>query len=148
MRIGIPNGFGLAAEVGLFAIVSLMMVTFGVTAIASNQIVINITSLTFMLPMGLSIATSIRVAQAKGKGDHIASRYSGYTGIIICVLTTALIGIIFITYGAELVSFYSEDLKVQKLAVELLLMSAIFQLSDGMQVGAIGALRGLSLIHI
>ena len=143
LSIGIPNGFGIAAEVGLFAVVSLLMGTFGVTAIAGHQVAINIASVTFMLPMGLSIAISIRVGQAKGRGDYVATRYIGYAGIILSVLIMAVTATVFVNFPEMIVALYSDDPDVRSLAVQLLYMAAIFQLSDGMQVGALGALRGL-----
>ncbi|MDB3917918.1 MATE family efflux transporter, partial [bacterium] len=143
LRIGIPNGFGIAAEVGLFAMVSLLMGTFGVTAIAGHQVAINIASVTFMLPMGLSIAISIRVGQAKGRGDYVATRYIGYAGIILSVLIMAVTATVFVNFPEMIVALYSDDPDVRSLAVQLLYMAAVFQLSDGMQVGALGALRGL-----
>ncbi|MCH2266588.1 MAG: MATE family efflux transporter [SAR324 cluster bacterium] len=143
LRIGLPNGFGLAAEVGMFAMVSLLMGTFGVTAIAGHQVAINIASVTFMLPMGLSIAISIRVGQAKGRGDYVDTRYIGYAGIILSILIMAVTASVFILIPEKIVGLYSDDANVRTLAVQLLYMAAIFQLSDGMQVGALGALRGL-----
>jgi len=143
LRIGIPNGFGIAAEVGLFAMVSLLMGTFGVTAIAGHQVAINIAAVTFMLPMGLSFAISIRVGQAKGRGDYVATRFTGYAGIILCILITAVTAAVFVNFPEMIVALYSDDQEVRSLAVQLLYMAAVFQLSDGMQVGALGALRGL-----
>lgn len=86
LRVGLPSGFSLAAEVGMFAMVSLLMGTFGVTAIAGHQIAINVASLTFMVPMGLSIAITIRVGQAKGRDNCREARYVGYAGILLCIL--------------------------------------------------------------
>ena len=143
LRIGIPNGFGIAAEVGLFATVSLLMGTFGVTAIAGHQVAISVASLTFMLPMGLSIAISIRVGQAKGRGNYVDTRYIGYAGILLSILIMFVTATFFILFPEVIVALYSDDLEVRTLAVQLLYMAAIFQLSDGMQVGALGALRGL-----
>ena len=143
LRIGLPNGFGLGAEVGLFAMVSLLMGTFGVTAIAGHQVAISVASLTFMLPMGLSIAISIRVGQAKGRGNYVETRYIGYAGILLSILIMFVTATFFILFPEVIVALYSDDLEVRTLAVQLLYMAAIFQLSDGMQVGALGALRGL-----
>ena len=70
LRIGIPNGFSLTAEVGLFAIVSLMIGTFGATAMSGHQIAINIASVAYMVPLGLSVAISIRVGKAKGSQNY------------------------------------------------------------------------------
>jgi putative efflux protein, MATE family len=143
LRIGLPNGFSLAAETGMFAMVSLLMGTFGVSAIAGHQIAINVASLTFMIPMGLSIAITIRVGQAKGRDNCIEARYIGYAGILLCIIVMTVSASIFVIVPEMIVGLYTEDLQVQTLAIQLLYMAAIFQLSDGMQVGALGALRGL-----
>ena len=143
LRVGLPSGFSLAAEVGMFAMVSLLMGTFGVTAIAGHQIAINVASLTFMVPMGLSIAITIRVGQAKGRDNCREARYVGYAGILLCILVMAVTATIFILVPEMIVGLYTDDVHVRTLAAQLLYMAAIFQLSDGMQVGAMGALRGL-----
>ena len=143
LRIGIPNGFSLTAEVGMFAVVSLMIGTFGATAISGHQIAINIASVAFMIPLGLSIAISIRVGRAKGSGNSKDTGYIGFTGIILCIIFTALTASIFILVPEYIIGLYTSEGNVRILAVQLLYMAAIFQLSDGMQVGALGALRGL-----
>ncbi len=143
LKIGLPHGFGVAAETGLFTVVSLMMGTFGVTAIAGHQIAINVASLTFMVPMGLSIAISIRVGLAKGKSNFKEAQYIGRVGILLCILLMAVSALVFILFPEMIVKFYTDDLNLKNQAINLLFMAAIFQLSDGMQVGALGALRGL-----
>jgi len=143
LRIGMPHGFGVAAETGLFTAVSLMMGIFGVTAIAGHQIAINIASLTFMVPMGLSIAISIRVGMAKGKSNYKEAQYIGRVGVLLCILLMSLAALVFILVPGTIIKFYTDDLNVKNQAISLLFMAAIFQISDGMQVGALGALRGL-----
>jgi len=143
LRIGVPHGCGVAAETGLFTAVSLMMATFGVTAIAGHQIAINVASLTFMVPMGLSIAISIRVGLAKGKSNFKEAQYIGRVGVLLCTLLMSFAALVFILVPELIVKFYTDDLHVKKQAISLLFMAAIFQISDGMQVGALGALRGL-----
>ena len=96
-----------------------------------------------MIPMGLSLAITIRVGQAKGRDKCIEARYIGYAGILLCIIVMAVSASIFVTVPEMIVGLYTEDLQVQTLAIQLLYMAAIFQLSDGMQVGALGALRGL-----
>lgn len=143
LRIGLPHGLGFAAETALFTSVSLMMATFGVTAIAGHQIALNVASLTFMVPMGVSIAISIRLGHAKGRGNLKEMSYVGFSGILLCILLMAITAVAIFLLSEKIAGFYTEDLDVINLAVNLLYMAAIFQLSDGMQVGALGALRGL-----
>jgi len=143
LRIGVPHGFGVAAETGLFTAVSLMMGIFGVTAIAGHQIAINVASLTFMIPMGLSIAISIRVGLAKGKSNYKEVQYIARVGVFLCILLMSLAALVFIFVPEMIIKFYTDDFNVKNQAISLLFMAAIFQISDGMQVGALGALRGL-----
>jgi len=143
LKIGVPHGMGVAAETGLFTIVSLFIGTFGVTAIAGHQIALNVASVTFMVPMGLSIAISIRVGQAIGKGNYGEMNYAGYTGILLCALFMIFTAGVFVLVPEVIVGLYTDDFKVRNLAVNLLYLAAVFQISDGLQVGALGALRGL-----
>ena len=110
---------------------------------SGHQIAINIASVTFMVPLGLSIAISIRVGRAKGSGNYTDARYIGFAGIFLCIIVMTVTASMFILVPEHIVGFYTYEENVQKLAVQLLYMAAIFQLSDGMQVGALGALRGL-----
>jgi MATE family multidrug resistance protein len=73
----------------------------------------------------------------------VSTRYTGYAGIILCILITAVTAAVFVNFPEMIVALYSDDQEVRSLAVQLLYMAAVFQLSDGMQVGALGALRGL-----
>ena len=143
LRVGMPHGLGIAAETGLFTAVSLIIGTFGVNAVAGHQIAINVASLTFMIPMGISIAISIRVGLAIGKYNFKDAEYIGRIGIFICVSIMAISSLVFIMIPEIIVKFYTDDTNLNQQAVKLIYMAAIFQISDGMQVGALGALRGL-----
>ena len=96
-----------------------------------------------MVPLGLSIAISIRVGRAKGSGNPKDARYIGFAGIFLCIIVMTVTASIFILVPEHIVGIYTYEENVQTLAVQLLYMAAIFQLSDGIQVGALGALRGL-----
>ena len=89
LRIGLPSGLSIAAETSMFAMVSLLIGTFGATAMSGHQIAINIASVTFMVPLGLSIAISIRVGRAKGSGDSKDARYIGFAGIFLCIIAVS-----------------------------------------------------------
>jgi len=143
LKIGIPHGLGIAAETGLFSSVSLLIGTFGVNAVAGHQIAINLASLTFMVPMGLSIAISIRVGLSKGKSNFSEAKYIGEVGILLCVILMTVSALIFFLMPELFVEFYTDDIILKNQAIQLIYMAAIFQISDGVQVGALGALRGL-----
>ena len=142
LRLGLPMGGGALAEVGAFSSIALFVGRFGAAEIASHQIALNIASLMFMLPMGISSALTIRVGQALGAGDPRSARYVAWTGVAIG-LAIAILAIPLILVSREtIVSVYSPDLEVRRIAGSLMLFAAIWQLADATQVIALGALRG------
>lgn len=143
LRVGLPNGFSTATEVGLFAVVALMMGTLGATSMAAHQIAINVAALTFMIPLGLSTAITARVGLAMGRGKIRQARNLGFSGTLLCALIMAGTACMYISVPHWIVGFYTNVPAVAGLAEDLIFMAAVFQLSDGLQVGALGALRGL-----
>jgi MATE family multidrug resistance protein len=142
-RIGIPIGISSTMEVTMFAVVSLLMGSLGEVVIASHQIAINISAMTFMVPFGLSTAITTRVGHSIGRGDWKDARYRGFTGIILAVFFMTLTAIMMFTIPEYIVGIYTSDQQVASIAIQLLYMAAIFQISDGLQVSGYGALRGL-----
>lgn len=143
IRLGVPIGISIFVEGGLFAAVALIMGMLGTVIVAGHQIAVNFAGLTFMVPLGLSMAISVRVGQARGRGEEAAARFAGFTGIGICVGFMAASALIMTLFPAAIASLYTNDPSVRTIAVRLLAMAAVFQLSDGLQVGGAGALRGL-----
>lgn len=143
LAIGIPIGVSSAMEVTMFAAVSLLMGTLGTIAIAGHQIAINVAALAFMVPFGLSMAITARVGQAAGRGRHDLARFRGSVGISLCTLFMCFTALMMILLPHRIVAIYTVDQQVAAVAVQLLFMAAIFQISDGLQVGGFGALRGL-----
>ncbi|MGM0506282.1 MAG: MATE family efflux transporter [Bacteroidota bacterium] len=143
LGIGIPIGVSSAMEVTLFAAVTLMMGTMGTVAVAGHQIAINVAALAFMIPFGLSMAITARVGQAAGKGRLEEARFRGLVGVTLCTLAMCCTALFMILIPGPIVSIYTSDLAVREVAMQLLFLAAIFQISDGLQVGGFGALRGL-----
>lgn len=143
LRIGIPNGISQTMEVLLFATVSVLMGTLSVKAAAAHQIAINVAATMFMIPLGLSMAISQRVGFSIGQGSLENARYRGTIGIIMCALIMTLTALLLFIFPESIVSIYTNDPEVSRVAVSLLFLAAIFQISDGLQVGGFGALRGL-----
>ncbi|HEX9653489.1 MAG TPA: MATE family efflux transporter [bacterium] len=143
LHIGIPNGANICIEVSMFAIAALIIGSMGVNAVAAHQITINFASLTFMLPLGLSLATTARVGFAMGKGQVHEARFIGFIGVGLCGLVMTVMALIMLTLPELIVKIYTKESQVQAFAVRLLFYAAIFQISDGLQVGGLGALRGL-----
>ena len=143
LRLGLPIALTLVNEVGMFSAVGLLMGSLGVVEVAAHQIAINFAGMMFMIPLGISAATTIRVGHALGEQRPLDARFRGLAGISLagmCMFATASIMLIFPDW---ITSIYSKDAAVTEMAVSLLFMAAIFQLSDGIQVSAAGALRGV-----
>ena len=143
LKIGVPSGLSLAAAVGMFAMIALLMGTYGVTALAAHQVAVNVAAITFMIPLGLSAAITSRVGQAAGRRNWEAVRFRGRVGILLSVAIMVVTASGFLLFPEAITSLYTQDTEVRMLAVQMLAMAALFQFSDGLQISATGALRGL-----
>lgn len=143
LRLGLPIGFSFFVEVSMFAGVALLMGSISALAVAAHQIAINVASTTFMVPLGIALATTVRVGNANGRGEVEAARRAGWVGIWLALLAQVLSALVLVLLPRLIAGIYTTDTAVLGIAVQLLLMAAIFQLSDGLQVAAAGALRGL-----
>ena len=140
--LGVPIAITITAEAGLFSAVSILMGTRGTEITAAHQIAINFSATTFMVPLALSSATTIQVGQLIGAGKLRSARTSGAVGIGLCAFFMSLSAIFLLVFRDAVVSLYTDDEAVRGIAISLLLMAALFQIADGVQVGAAGALRG------
>ncbi|MDH3552093.1 MAG: MATE family efflux transporter [Gammaproteobacteria bacterium] len=140
--LGVPIAVMITAEAGLFNAVSILMGTRGASIAAAHQIAINFAATMFMVPLALSSAITIRVGHALGAGNATAARFSGALGIIICAVFMTCSATFLLIFRDSVVSLYTNDKSVTSIAITLLLMAAIFQVADGIQIGAAGALRG------
>lgn len=142
LKLGMPIAIALGMESGLFTATALLMGRFGVEAAAGHQIAINLASLTFMIPLGLSMALTVRAAQAIGAGQMLQAKKRGQLGIIICGCLAMISALCFWLFGSWLASLYTDDQAVIIIASQLLLMAALFQIVEGFHIGAVGVLRG------
>jgi MATE family multidrug resistance protein len=127
----------------MFTVVALMMGKFGVTTLAAHQISINVAALTFMIPMGISAAITQRVGNAVGQKNWKEVRFRGWLGVAVCMGIMTLTASIFILFPRVIIGLYTSDAAITELAIQILWMAALFQLSDGLQVSSMSALRGL-----
>jgi len=141
-RIGSPIGFSTVFEVGLFSFFTLLTGRLGLLTIAGNQIALNFASITFMIPLALSQATAIRVGNYIGKQEIDLAKYVGYIGYLISFMVMSTAAFIMIVFPHTIAGFYTIDLQVQEIASGLLVFAGIFQISDGIQVAGMGALKG------
>jgi MATE family multidrug resistance protein len=140
--LGVPIAITITAEAGLFNAVSILMGTLGPEITAAHQIAINFAATLFMVPLGLNSAITVRVGHALGRGDLRHARFAGALGIAICALFMLCSATFLLLFRDAVVGLYTNDVAVQTIAISLLLMAAIFQVADGIQIGAAGALRG------
>jgi MATE family multidrug resistance protein len=140
--LGVPIAITITAEAGLFGAVSILMGTRGVEITAAHQIAINFASTMFMVPVALISASTIRIGQLLGAGHLQGARLSGAVGIGLCALFMAVSALFLLVFRDTVVSWYTDDAAVRSIAISLLLMAAIFQVADGVQIGAAAALRG------
>jgi MATE family multidrug resistance protein len=142
LALGVPIAITITAEAGLFNAVSVLMGTRGAAIAAAHQISINFAATMFMIPLALSSAITVRVGHALGAGNPQAARLSGSLGILMCAVFMTLSATFLLVFRDAVVTMYTNDPSVTAIAISLLLMAAIFQVADGMQIGAAGALRG------
>lgn len=142
-RLGAPIGVSLFMEGGLFSAVALMLGRMGANAVSGHQIAINVASVTFMVPLGIAVAITVRVGQALGRGDPRGARRSAAVGATLAVSFMTLTALAMAVLPRQIAAIYTDDANVTEIAVSLLAMAAIFQIFDGLQVAGAGALRGL-----
>ena len=142
LRLGAPMAGSTLAEGGLFAVAALLMGVMGATIASAHQIALNYAGFMFMVPLAVSSATTIHVGHLRGAGSWVAARHAASTGIGMCVGVMAVSALVIVVMNDQIAALYTTDVAVRQLAASLLLLAAIFQVSDGLQIGAAGALRG------
>jgi MATE family multidrug resistance protein len=146
-RLGLPIGITMMFEVALFNAAALAMGIFGVATLAAHQIAITIPSLTFMIPLGIGLAATIRVGLAAGAGDRIAARRAGFTAIAMGAAFMCVTALVLVIWPLQIATLWLPDSPANRdvlaLAVTFLHVAAAFQLVDGIQVTASMSLRGL-----
>ena len=140
--LGVPIAITITAEAGLFNAVSILMGTLGPAITAAHQIALNFASTMFMIPLAVNSAITVRVGHAIGKGDLEYARFAGGFGIFVCAIFMACSATFLLLFRDAIVSVYTQDPVVKGIAISLLLMATVFQVADGIQIGAAGALRG------
>jgi MATE family multidrug resistance protein len=141
--LGAPIGAQMVLEVGAFSTVALFMGWIGIEQVAAHQVAINLASLTFMVPLGVSSAAAVVVGHAVGRGDVAGVRRATGAALVVGAGFMALMALVLIGAPHALARLYTNDAAVIALAALLLPIAGVFQVFDGLQVVAIGLLRGL-----
>jgi MATE family multidrug resistance protein len=144
LRVGVPIGVAVFVEVGMFAAVALAIGSLGTAPVAGHQVALNFVAVTFMVPLGIAMAVTVRVGHAVGRGDPGAVRVAAFVGGAMAMLCQAASAGVMLLFPRQVAAIYTDDGAVIAVARDLLVLAAVFQLSDGLQVSAAGALRGLA----
>ncbi|GAB2488848.1 MATE family efflux transporter [Arenimonas alkanexedens] len=143
LRLGLPMGVSVFMEGSLFVATALLIGKLGMVQIAAHQIAILMASLFFMVPLGIAMATTVRVGHAVGAGDASAVRWSAAAGYSLAMLAQTVSAIVLVFAGVFLAGLFTQDAAVIALAALLMAYAAVFQYPDGLQAMSAGALRGL-----
>ncbi len=142
LGLGLPIGISIFAEASLFSVIALLIGGLGANVVAGHQIALNFSSMVFMIPYSLAMATTIRVGQALGANRPRDARFSAGVAMATALLCACLSASYMFLLREHIARIYTTDTAVLAVATSLIIYSAIFQFSDAIQVTAAGALRG------
>jgi len=142
IALGFPAAMQITLEIGVFALVTALIGRLGAISLASHQIALNTVSLTYMVPLGISSAAAVRVGQAIGRRDPSGASAAGDSAIFFGAGFMTLAGIALLVFPRWIARIFTPDETVIRNTVLLLAAGAAFQLFDGIQTVATGALRG------
>ena len=147
LRLGVPMGVLRGMEIGVFVTTGILMGVIGADALGAHQLVLNVASVTFMVPLGLSQAATVRVAFQLGLGEPAAARRAGYIAMVLGAGFMSAAAALLLLMPRTIASAYVDvadpaNAGLVAIAVQLFVIAALFQVFDGVQVIAVGALRG------
>ena len=155
--LGLPSSMQMLFEVALFTAVVWLSGYLGKTNQAANQIALSLSSMTFMFAMGLSVAAMVRVGNQKGLRDYVQLRVVARSIFLLAIIVEIVFAILFMALHNYLPHWFvnaddalqlQDNTEVIKIAATLLIVASVFQISDGIQVVVLGALRGLQDVKI
>ena len=140
--LGFPSAFQILLEVGVFSVSTMLSSKFSAISLAAHQVTLNLASLTFMIPLGISSATAVKMGESLGMGRRTQARNFGWMGLLMATTFMSVTAVLFFFFRSEVVSLYTSDTQVIQMASGLMLLVAFFQLFDGAQVALTGMFRG------
>lgn len=143
LRLGFPAALTIGFEVGVFNAATALAAKFGPVSLAAHTIALNAASVTYMVPLGIASAAAVSVGKALGAGDRAGAARAGWTALALAAVFEVGSAAAFVLLPALIARAYTPDRQVISFAVKLLAIAAVFQLFDGLQTVATGALRGL-----
>lgn len=147
-RIGIPGGMQLFFEIGAFSGAAILVGWLGTKELAAHLIALSLAAFTYMAASGISVAGSIRVGVAFGKGEKVIIMNAGKIALFLVATFMSICCAIFILFDVELVKLFINDPAVIPVAAGLVVIAGLFQLSDGIQAVSLGILRGIEDVNV
>ncbi|RDV12633.1 MATE family efflux transporter [Pontibacter diazotrophicus] len=147
-KLGLPISGQMIFEMGAFSFSAVMIGWLGAKELAAHQIAINVASVTYMMASGIGAAATIRVGNQKGLGNYRSMRMAGISNLVMGVGFMVCSGLLMILGNKLIPMLYIDDPEVIRIASSLLVIAALFQISDGIQVVGLGALRGLEDVKV
>ncbi len=144
LKIGLPIGFQLIVEVSAFGIGAIMMGWLGETPLAAHQVALGLASFTYMIALGVSQANTIRVSHQMGVKDYLSMQRASYASTHLVLVFMSFTALLFILGRNYLPLFFTSDVDVISISASLLIIAAVFQLFDGLQVIMLSTLRGMA----
>jgi len=148
VRVGVPTGFQHFFEIGAFSFSAIMIGWLGSIQLAAHQIALSMAAISFMIAIGISTAGTIRVGHAYGGRNMSDVRRSGFLTTIFTSSVMACFGVVFVICRHRLPLIFSEDPAVIQTAASLIVVAALFQISDGAQAAGLGILRGVTDVRL
>lgn len=148
LKIGVPIALQLIVEMASFSIGAVMMGWLGEVPLAAHQVAISLASSTYMISLGIAAASTIRVSHQIGNRDFVSMRRAAYASSHLVLVFMSLMGLLFIVFRNNLPLIFTTDEQVIQIAARLLVVAAIFQVFDGLQVVMLGNLRGMADVKI
>ena len=142
VKLGVPIGLGIFIELSMFSGAGIILAVLGESIVASHYIAINIASLFFMIPLSIGLAAATRVGNLIGEENLIQAKTASHSTIYLCIIAALVNIAVILVFREFIVGIYTTDIIVFNLTVGLLIYAALFQLPDGIQMGALGSLRG------
>lgn len=148
LRIGLPIAAQLVLEVSALALSAIMMGWMGNVPLASHEIAMGLAGFTFMIANGVAMATTIRVSYQLGKRDFDALKRAAYSAAHLALAFMGLCGLLFLLFRNQLPLIFTTDVRVIEQTASLLIVAALFQVFDGLQIVCLGILRGFADVKV
>ena len=140
--LGTPLALAYFFEMSLFAVVALLIAPLGQITVAAHQIIFTISSLTFAIPLSLGVATSIRVGYLLGKGKPNLAKQTAFISLFISLIIAIIVALILVVFRTPIITIFTKETAVIAICLQLIILLAIYQASDYLQVVASNVLRG------